>query len=58
MKRVVNNSQLPHLWMYPREVGDNARTPNGSFYFEGDTIYSYGSHFPIARHQIESMTEN
>ena len=22
----------------------------GNFYFDGDTIYSYGSHFPIARH--------
>ena len=21
-----------------------------NFYFDGDTIYSYGSHFPIARH--------
>ena len=27
-----------------------ARESGGRFYFVGDTIYSYGSHFPIARH--------
>ena len=28
----------------------HARESGGRFYFHGDTIYSYGSHFPIARH--------
>ena len=29
---------------------DFARNPGHNFYFHGDTIYSYGSHFPIVRH--------
>ena len=29
---------------------DAAHCPGNKFYFSGDTIYSYGSHFPIARH--------
>lgn len=57
MKRVVTNSRLPHLWMYPREERDSARSSNGNFYFEGDTIYSYGSHFPIARHVTNERGE-
>lgn len=41
-----NNKQIAHLWA-------NRSRPSGKgshFYFEGDTIYSYGAHFPIARH--------
>lgn len=42
----MNNEQVAHLW------ANKSRTSarGSSFYFEGDTIYSYGSHFPIARH--------
>ena len=29
---------------------DRPTTQNRTFYFIGDTIYSYGNHFPIARH--------
>ena len=32
------------------QVARLARNPGHNFYFHGDTIYSYGSHFPIARH--------
>lgn len=42
----MNNTQVAHLWA-------NKSRPSAkgsSFYFEGDTIYSYGPHFPIARH--------
>ena len=46
MKRVVNSSEVPHLWAH--QTQDGARTPNGNLYFEGKTIYSYGAHFPIA----------
>lgn len=46
MKTVVSNSQVAHLWA--NQSQEHAR--NGrNFYFQGDTIYSYGSHFPIAR---------
>lgn len=42
----MNNEQVAHLW------ANKSRTSakGSSFYFDGDTIYSYGSHFPIARH--------
>lgn len=47
IKHVVPTEEVAHLWMHKAQ--SDAR--NGSnFYFEGDTIYSYGSHFPIARH--------
>lgn len=41
-----SNDQVAHLWA--NRSRDSAHGSN--FYFEGDTIYSYGSHFPIARH--------
>lgn len=40
----MNNSQLAHAWAHqskPQGKGSN-------FFYEGDTIYSYGYHFPIA----------
>lgn len=46
MKTKFNNQELCHVWASrSQSEGKNA---NGSFYFEGDTIYSYGPHFPIA----------
>ena len=39
---------VAHLWANKSQ--DFARNPGHNFYFHGDTIYSYGSHFPIARH--------
>ena len=48
IKRVVNSGQIGHLWFH--KVQDSAKNSNGSFYFNGDTVFSYGSHFPIARH--------
>jgi hypothetical protein len=39
---------VAHLWAHKAQ--DYARNPGRNFYFSGDTIYSYGSHFPIARH--------
>lgn len=42
----MNNSQVAHLW-----ANKSRESATGSsFYFRGDTIYSYGAHFPIARH--------
>lgn len=46
MKRKVNNRKVARLWA--TQAQDEAHGSN--FYFRGDTIYSYGSHFPIARH--------
>jgi len=48
MKRVVSHEKVIELWY--NQTQDNARTSNGCFYFEKDTIYSFGSHFPIAKH--------
>jgi hypothetical protein len=43
---VMNNKEIAHLW-----ANQSRKQASGShFYFQGDTIYSYGSHFPIARH--------
>lgn len=48
VKTVVNSAQVAHLWA--NQSQPEARNAKGSLYFRGDTIYSYGSHFPIARH--------
>lgn len=42
----MNNNEVAHLWANQ----SRAEGKGSHFYFEGDTIYSYGSHFPIARH--------
>lgn len=48
MKKVyTDNREIAHLWM--AEAQDEARNPRNNFYFDGDTIYSYGHYFPIAR---------
>lgn len=48
MKTVFSNSELPHVWAHQKQ--SEGRNPNRTFYFYGDTIYSYGSHFAIATH--------
>ncbi len=48
MRHVVDTSELSHLWAHRSQP--DARNKQGNFYFNGDTIYSYGAHFPIARH--------
>jgi len=48
MKTVFTDiSQIAHLWA--NKLQDNARN-SGNFYFNRNIIYSYGSHFPIAKH--------
>jgi len=48
MKHVFSDiSTIAHIWA--NKTQDSARN-SGNFYFEGDTIYSYGHHFPIAKH--------
>jgi len=46
MKTVFNNSELAHV--YANQSQSNGRNSNGSMFFEGSTIYSYGYHFAIA----------
>lgn len=48
----TDNSSIAHLWIGHNLSGkgqEQARNPSQNFYFSGDTIYSYGSHFPMAR---------
>lgn len=47
MKKVVTADMVAHLWAHRTQ--DEARNAGGNFYFRQSTIYSYGSHFPIAR---------
>lgn len=48
IKHVVDGSEVAHLWAHKSQ--DWAKSKGiGNLFFEGDTIYSYGKHFPIAR---------
>lgn len=51
-KQVFDTDEIAHLWAHKAQ--DSARNAQGNFYFSGDTIYSYGSHFPIARHTVSA----
>ena len=56
MKHVFTNIyDIAHMWA--NRVQESARN-SGNFYFENETIYSYGSHFPIARHTTNQKGEN
>lgn len=48
MKKVHTPEMVAHLWA--NQSQEEARNPGNNFYFYGDTIFSYGSHFPIAKH--------
>lgn len=54
-KCVFVTGEIPHLWAHRTQ--DEARNRQGNLYFTGDTIYSYGSHFPIARHVTNAAGE-
>src|ERR1035437_2083348 len=54
-KHVFDTSEIPHLWAHRTQ--DDARNRQGNLYFTGDIIYSYGSHFPIARHVTNDAGE-
>lgn len=51
-REVYPTNEIAHLWAHKTQSA--ARNPGKNFYFEGDTIYSYGSHFPIARHVVNA----
>jgi hypothetical protein len=46
---------VAHLWA--NQSQSEARNGNRSFYFDGDTIFSYGGHFPVARIVTSSRGE-
>jgi hypothetical protein len=48
MKTVLDPQTVAHYWA--NKVQNHATNSNRSFYFNDDTIYSYGRHFPIAKH--------
>lgn len=47
-KQVFDTGEIPHLWFHRSQ--ESARNPQGNLFFRGDTIFSYGEHFPLARH--------
>lgn len=54
-KHVFPTDEIAHLWAHQTQT--EARNPHGNFYFNDKTIYSYGSHFPIARHVTNDKGE-
>jgi hypothetical protein len=48
MAKVHKPDIVAQLWAEKRQ--EHARNARYSLYFQDDTIYSYGAHFPIARH--------
>jgi hypothetical protein len=49
-KEVFPTDEIPHLWMHAWKTQESARNAGGNLYFNGPSIFSYGSHFEIARH--------
>jgi hypothetical protein len=47
VKRVHNSRMVAHLWSNQSQA--EARNSGNTFFFDGETIFSYGSHFPISR---------
>jgi hypothetical protein len=54
-KYVFDTGEIPHLWAHRTQ--DETRNRQGNLYFTADTIYRYGSHFPIARHLVNGAGE-
>lgn len=51
MKRTRNvfpTDEIPHLWAH--KVQGSGRNQSGNLFFENEIIFSYGHHFPIAKH--------
>jgi hypothetical protein len=46
MQTVFNNDMVAHVWAQRSQT--RGRNAGETFYFEQDTIYSYGYHFPLA----------
>lgn len=46
----MNHSECARRWAEQSGRGNKAKA--GAIFYEGDTIYSYGHHYPIARHVV------
>jgi hypothetical protein len=46
-RKVYDNATVAHYWA--NQVQVSARNQQDNFYYHGQTIYSYGNHFPIAK---------
>jgi hypothetical protein len=55
-KIVHSPSMVAHLWANQSQY--HARNAGETFYFRDSTIYSYGGHFPIARHVKNAAGES
>ena len=43
----MNNLEVAKQFL--KQEKHKAKSSNGNFYFEGNTLYSYGRHYPVAR---------
>lgn len=50
MKTVFPTYEIAHLWAHQSQ--DSARNSGNTVWFRGNTIYSYGEHFPMACHVV------
>jgi len=53
MRNVLPTSELCHKWANQEQ--ESGRTSNGTLFFNGSTIYSYGHHFAIAKHIVNEQ---
>lgn len=49
----MTNKQTAAAFANGKRTGQNA---NRSMFIDGDTLYSYGYHFPLARRNADDMT--
>lgn len=54
MKTVFSNSEVCHV--FASRTQDNGRSSGGNIFFNRDTIYSYGHHFPMATFGSDGRT--
>lgn len=50
----MNNQNLAHQWSNKTKTSGKG----SNMFFRGDTVYSYGDHFPIAKHYINKNRGN
>jgi len=56
MKLVFKKDDVAHMWA--NQIQQEGRNAGGNFYFTGNTIFSYGAHFPIAKHVTNKRGDN
>lgn len=52
MAREVYGTNAEVVEAYLKAWSDRGRSSNGNLYFDGDVLYSYGSHFPMAVRRV------